>query len=155
MSFVCNTQLFVVKLGMRPYIMTNMSEFSMISTRQLPSGAIESGYLQYGQFNINFTATNEFMKNPLKSGQISIFLEYESPKISNQVMMSLVYFLIVMLLILATLALLYLKYRQQEIGLVNRSHQRILHAQKSKYSQRTQRQFRSTYMQKGRENLTY
>jgi len=103
----------------------------MNSTRQLPSGAIESGYLQYGQFNINFTATNEFMKNPLKSGQISIFLEYESPKISNQVMMSLVYFLIVMLLILVTLALLYLKYRQQEIGLVNRSHQRTLHAQKS------------------------
>jgi hypothetical protein len=67
-SFVCNTQLFVVKLGMRPYIMTNMSAFSKESTRVMGNGVREPGYLQYGQFNINFTATNEYTKMPLKSG---------------------------------------------------------------------------------------
>ena len=70
-------------------------------------------------------------------------------------MMSMVYFLIVMLLILASLALLYLKYRQQEIGVANRTRRAILHERKSKYSQRTQRHFKSTYMQRGRENQTF
>jgi hypothetical protein len=44
-SFVCNTQLFVVKLGMRPYIMTNMSAFSKESTRVMGNGVREPGYL--------------------------------------------------------------------------------------------------------------
>ena len=43
------------------------------------------------------------------------------------------YFAIVMLLILASLSLLYLKYRQQEIGLVERSKRAILHERKPKY----------------------
>ena len=68
--------------------------------------------MQYGQFNITINATNEYYTNGFNNlGLVKVIVEYEPTKESMQVTMSMVYFIIIMLLIIAVLSLAYLNFR--------------------------------------------
>ena len=72
----------------------------------------EPATLQYGQFNISINATNEYYTNGFNNlGLINIVMEYEPTKEQMQVEVSLVYFIIIMMLIIAVLSLAYLNFR--------------------------------------------
>jgi hypothetical protein len=72
--------------------------------------------LQYGQFNITINATNEYYTNGFDNlGLIKVIMEYEPAKEQMQVEVSLLYFIIIMLLIIAVLSLAYLNFRMQEL----------------------------------------
>jgi hypothetical protein len=117
-TFVCNTQLFVVQLCFKPNIITDFDAFKNNATRwdryeQLRQPA----ELQYGQFNITINATNEYYTNGFNNlGLVKVILEYEPTKESMQVTLSMVYFIIIMLLIIAVLSLAYLNFRMQELS---------------------------------------
>lgn len=47
-SFICDTQLFIVRLCMKPHLVTDMSLFDKLATRRSTSGELKPGILQFG-----------------------------------------------------------------------------------------------------------
>eukprot|EP00347_Sterkiella_histriomuscorum_P013952 403362730 len=72
-SFVCNTQLYIVKTCLRPHYKINMSSYLAQSSR-IKNGKNQPGTLQYNQYNITLKASNEFNQNGLNQAQVQITL---------------------------------------------------------------------------------
>jgi hypothetical protein len=113
--------MYIIRLCMRPHVLTNMSPFNQSSTRLDAFGKLQPGVLQFSQFNITVNATNEFTNEELNYGLIQIRLDYEPHLASNQLTLSMVYFAFAVLLIVSFLSLIYLSYRQQEMRISSKA----------------------------------
>lgn len=89
-----------------------MNIYDLNSTRRDAFGDYDPAVLEYGQFSIVVNATNEFTNNDVNKGLIRISLDYEPDKTDNLLLMSMVYFSIIVLLMVSILSLVYLTYRQ-------------------------------------------
>jgi hypothetical protein len=71
--------------------------------------------LTYGQYNITVSAKNAFTNPDIDLGVVNISLMYLPESESTELTTSMAYFAIIVLLIVSSLSLVYLSYRQQEM----------------------------------------
>ena len=64
-SFVCDSQIYVLRICMRPHVVFEMDKFKNTATRKMAMKGgsdddvkFESGVINYNQFNVTINATN-------------------------------------------------------------------------------------------------
>ncbi|CDW90874.1 UNKNOWN [Stylonychia lemnae] len=72
-SFICNTQLFIVRTVLKPSFQINMKQYSSQATR-IKKGKNQGGALQFNQFNLTISGYNEYNQTGMAQSSIKLIL---------------------------------------------------------------------------------